>query len=58
MGRPFSWSRHAVEMGVNVIDADQRFAQRPGEGFGGGYAYQEAADQAGAVGYGDGVDVR
>ena len=42
-------------MGVNVIDADQWLAQRPGKGLGGGDANQERTDQAGAMSDGDGV---
>src|SRR5882724_3105915 len=56
-GRGGKSEHHAVEMGMNMIDADERFAHRPGESFGGGDADEEGSDQAGAVGDGDGVDL-
>ena len=45
-------------MRVDVIDADQRLAQRPRERLRRGHADQQRADQAGAVRDGDGVDLR
>jgi len=45
-----------VEVGLDVVDGDEGFLPGEGKGFGGGGADEEAADEAGAVGDGDGVE--
>ena len=44
------------DVAVQVADGDQRQAAREGQRLGGGEADQQRADQAGALGHGDGVD--
>ncbi len=44
-------------MSFQMVDADEGFVRRPGERLSGGEADQQAADQAGAGGGGDGVDL-
>ena len=45
-----------IEVGVDMVYADEGFVEGPGERFGGGEAYEEGADEAGAVAYCDCVE--
>src|SRR5262249_23126747 len=56
-GMKILFEDYGVEVGVDVVDADQGFAEGPGEGLGGGDADEKGADEAGAMGDGDGIDV-
>lgn len=42
---------------MDVVDTDERDLKRPSEGFGGRESDKEGADEAGAVAYGNGVDL-
>jgi len=50
--------QNRVNMTLQVVDGNQRLAQRKGQRLGIGDAYQQRARQAGALGYGNCVEIR
>ncbi len=49
--------QHGVDVAFEVVDGDERLAERVGEGFGVADADEQRAGEAGAFGDGDGVEV-
>ncbi len=49
--------QHGVDVAFEVVDGDERLAEREGQGLGVGDADEQSAGEAGAFGDGDGVEV-
>ena len=56
-GGAVGFEEDGVDVAFEMIDGDERFVQRGGEGFSVGDADEEGADEAWALGDGDGVEV-
>lgn len=51
------FQQYGVDMAFQVIDGDERLAERPGKGLGVGHADQQSPGKPWAFGHGDGVEI-